>query len=157
MEEIDSLDGFDAVVIGAPMILGWYRSARKFIRKHQQALAGIPVAYFCSAMTLTVPDGWQYKSLPVFVDPALAKPRTHRISIKENYTHSENYLKPILKAAPGVTPVSVAFFGGRLEYFRLKLLQVLFVMVIVGAQPVDLRNWSAIREWGAGLQTSYKK
>jgi len=157
LEEVASIDGFDAVVIGAPMILGWHRSARKFIRKHQKALSRIPVAYFCTAMSLTVPDGWQHERIPVFADPALAKPRTHRLSIKENYTHPGNYLKPILKAAPGVTPVSVAFFGGKLEYFRLKFLQVLFVMVIIGAQPVDLRNWAAIREWGAGLHTRFQK
>jgi hypothetical protein len=33
---------------------------------------------------------------------------------------------------------------------------MLFVMVIIGAQPGDLRNWPAIREWSGGLRESLK-
>jgi menaquinone-dependent protoporphyrinogen IX oxidase len=47
--------------------------------------------------------------------------------------------------------VNVGFFGGRLEYGRLKWWAVLFVMVIIQAQAGDRRNWTAIRSWAAGL------
>ncbi len=53
LEEIHNIDGFDAVIVGAPMILGWHRSARKFIHQHRLELSRIPVAYFCTAMSLT--------------------------------------------------------------------------------------------------------
>jgi len=48
--------------------------------------------------------------------------------------------------------VSVGFFGGKLELYRLPLLQMLFVLLVIQAQPGDFRNWPAIREWAANLQ-----
>jgi hypothetical protein len=29
---------------------------------------------------------------------------------------------------------------------------MMFVMLIIGAQPGDLRNWEAIRDWASGLR-----
>ena len=147
------------MIVGAPMILGWHRSARKFIKQHQSALSRIPVAYFCTAMSLTVPEGHSETTTPVYIDASLAKPpkREGHLAFKESYTLASNYLKPILASAPDVKPVSVGFFGGRLDLYKLKLLQMLFVMVIIGAQPGDLRNYSAIREWAAGLRDSMLK
>ncbi len=159
LEEIRSINDFDAVIVGAPMILGWHRSARKFIKKHQSALSRIPVAYFCTAMSLTVPASHSDTTTPVYIDASLAKsPKTEgHLNYKERYTLATNYLKPILASAPKVKPVSVGFFGGRLDLYKLKLLQMLFVMVIIGAQPGDLRNYPAIREWAAGLRDSMLK
>ena len=55
---IRDLDGVDlslysGVVVGAPMILGWHRSAEKFVKAHQAELARVPVAFFATAMSLT--------------------------------------------------------------------------------------------------------
>lgn len=154
LEQVTSLAGYQAVVIGAPMILGWHRAAQKFVKTHQAALAGIPVAYFCTAMSLTQTADSPGGTAPLFIDPWLAKAPKNpaRLSFKENYAAPASYLKPILKAAPAVKPVSIAFFGGKLEMFRLKLLQALFVMAIIQAQPGDLRNWTAIQEWAASLR-----
>ncbi len=159
LEEIHSITGFDTVIVGAPMILGWHRSARKFIKQHQSALSRIPVAYFCTAMSLTVPEGHSETTTPVYLDTSLAKPpkREGHLNFKESYTLVSNYLKPILASAPEVKPVSVGFFGGRLDLYKLKVLQMLFVMVIIGAQPGDLRNYPAIREWASGLRDSMLK
>jgi menaquinone-dependent protoporphyrinogen oxidase len=156
LEEINRITGYDAVIVGAPMILGWHRSARKFIKQNQSNLSRIPVAYFCTAMTLTVPEGYSETTTPVYIDASLAKlpKREGRLDIKESYTLASNYLKPILASAPAVKPVSVGFFGGRLDLYKLKLLQMLFVMVIIGAQPGDMRNYPAIREWAARLRDS---
>jgi menaquinone-dependent protoporphyrinogen IX oxidase len=63
-----------------------------------------------------------------------------------------SYLRPVLSAAPGVRPVSVAFLGGKLEFYKLKWWQMLFVMVVIGAQPGDHRNWDAIRAWAESLR-----
>jgi menaquinone-dependent protoporphyrinogen oxidase len=159
LEEIHSIAGFDAVIVGAPMILGWHRSARKFIKQHRKDLSRIPVAYFCTAMSLTVPASHSETTTPVYLDASLAKPpkREGHLNFKESYTLASNYLKPILASAPEVKPVSVGFFGGRLDLYKLKLLQMLFVMVIIGAQPGDLRNYPAIREWATGLRDSMFK
>ncbi len=155
LEEVSDTTPYDAVVIGAPLILGWHRSALNFVKKHRAGLAGARVAYFFTGMSLTQPDGTKPGPIPIFVDPELAKPiiKSGRPSLKERYASVSNYLAPLLKAAPQVTPASVAFFGGKLEMFRLNFIQMLFVMVIIQAQPGDHRNWTAIYEWGAGLRS----
>ena len=53
LEDVASLEPYGAVVVGAPFILGWHRSAVNFIKKNQQALSRVPVAYFMTGMTLT--------------------------------------------------------------------------------------------------------
>jgi menaquinone-dependent protoporphyrinogen oxidase len=149
IEEVNSVAGYDAVIVGAPMILGWHGKARKFVRQHRQALSKIKTAYFCMAMVLTATSNPASSPAPTCIDPGLAKlPKTpDHLSIKERYSLAANYMRPILRTAPEVRPVSVAFFGGKLEMFRLKLLQMLFVMLIIRAQPGDLRDESFIRQW----------
>jgi menaquinone-dependent protoporphyrinogen oxidase len=155
IEEISSVDGYDAVIVGAPMILGWHGKARKFVRQHRLALSKIKTAYFCMAMMLTDTSSPAPSSSPICIDPGLAQlPKTPgHLSIKERYSLAANYLRPILRAAPGVRPISVAFFGGKLELFRLKFLQMLFVMLIIRAQPGDLRDWSYIQQWAIEIRS----
>lgn len=44
---VSSLDGYDTVVIGAPLCHGrWRRSTRRFLRRHQATLQGTDVALF---------------------------------------------------------------------------------------------------------------
>lgn len=148
IEEVSSLASYQAVVVGAPMILGWHRNAVRFVKQHQKVLEKVPTAYFCTALSLT-DTGQSPGGTPIWIDPELAKPplKPGRMSIKERYATLQNYLRPIMRAAPVVKPASVAFFGGKLELFRLKWWQVLFVMVIIQAQPGDRRNWANIQAW----------
>ena len=152
-EQVTSVEPYDAVVVGAPMIMGWHSAAVRFVKEHQPALSQKPVAFFFTAMNLTQTDEKSVGFIPVYVDPALAKPpkNAKRLSLKERYATVTNYLRPALEAAPLVKPVSVGFFGGKLELYRLPLLQMLFVLLVIQAQPGDLRNWPAIREWAANL------
>jgi menaquinone-dependent protoporphyrinogen IX oxidase len=46
------------------------------------------------------------------------------------------------------------FFGGKLELYRLNLVQKLFVLLAIQAQPADFRHWPDIREWAASLRTA---
>ena len=153
VEEIADLDEYQAVVVGAPMILGWHRAAVNFVKKHRAALAKRPTAYFCTAMSLTQTGEERIHSVPVCIDPWLAKPaqKPGHLSLKERYALPAHYMDPMLKAAPEVHPVSVGFFGGRLELFRLNIFQMLFVMLVIRAQPGDLRNFTAIQEWAESL------
>jgi len=73
------------------------------------------------------------------------------LSFKERYTTASRYLLPALKAAPLVKPVSVAFFDSQFDPSKLKLLPMLFVMLVIQAQPGERRNWPVIRGWAAGL------
>jgi len=151
--EVRDLRGYDAVVVGAPMILGWHRPARRFLRRHRQALQHIPLAVFVMAISLTESGETSVEGVPVALDEQLPKPPQSpgRLSFRERYATLANYLRPILRAARPARPASIGMFAGRLEYGRLKWWAVLFVMVIIQATAGDRRNWPAIRAWAAEL------
>jgi menaquinone-dependent protoporphyrinogen IX oxidase len=155
LSEVSGLESYQAVVIGAPMILGWHREAEQFLKKNQTILSHKKVALFATAMSLTDLGETFGEGLSLHLDPGLAA-KAHNprfLSIKERYTCVSNYIRPMIKSAPAVKPVSVAFFGGKLELFRLNWWQVLFVMLVVRAKPGDFRNWDFIKQWGATLST----
>jgi menaquinone-dependent protoporphyrinogen oxidase len=74
INDVKTVDGYHAVVVGAPMIVGWHPSAVKFIKKNKQALSRMQVAYFFTALKLTKSDQHSFKGLSISVDPQLAKP-----------------------------------------------------------------------------------
>lgn len=45
----------------------------------------------------------------------------------------DNYLQPVLKAAPGVEPLRAGFLGGKFYLFPLSWWQKLFVILVVQA------------------------
>lgn len=149
-EKVTSLDGYSAIVLGAPMILGWHRGALTFLRKNQAALSQKKVAVFVTCASLTQTGETNLNGVPLFVDEKLPKAPKNpaRLSFKENYSTLKNYLTPILKLS---TPVSIGVFGGSVQYFNLKWWQVLFVMFIIQATPGDRRNWKAIESWAGEL------
>jgi menaquinone-dependent protoporphyrinogen IX oxidase len=153
LEEVTDLASYDAVILGAPMIMGWHRSALRFLRRHRAELERVPLAIFALAMSLTSTGETSVDRVPVFVDKNLAKPPVNlgHLSLRERYTNLTHYSSSILKVAGATHPVSLAIFGGRLDYFRLKLPAKLFVMLVVQAQPGDRRNWPEIRSWAASL------
>jgi menaquinone-dependent protoporphyrinogen IX oxidase len=154
LEEVTDLTPYTAVVIGAPMIMGWHRAAQKFVKQHRAALSRVPVAYFFMARSLTQTGETQVDGVPLTIDPKLPQPpkRADRLSYRERYATVGNYLRPVLKAAPQVKPIGAGFFGGRLDMFRLKLWQKLFVLLIIQAQPGGSINVQLIKEWAASLR-----
>jgi menaquinone-dependent protoporphyrinogen oxidase len=151
--EVTSLAGYDAVVLGAPMIMGWHREAVKFLKTHQEALAGKNLALFATAMSLTQTGETEVDGVPVVVDEKLAvTPKNiDRLSIKESFCAIPVYVRPVIKAAGTHKPVSVALFGGRLDVYRLKLWAAAFVLLVIHAKPGEKRNWEAIRAWARAL------
>lgn len=145
--------GYDAVVVGGPMIMGWHRQATKYIKQHRRDLEGLPTALFITAASLTETGETDVQGVPIFKDPWLAKaPRdAARLSRKERYAMPQHYLGDVLKKAAPLRPRRVAFFAGSLDLTTMNILEKLFVLLVVGATPGDGRNWKAIREWGAGL------
>lgn len=154
VQEVSSVEGYTAVVIGAPMIMGWHRAARRFVRQHRPALSRVPVAYCFTALSLTQTPETTVDGVPLYVDPQLAQPprRPGRLSLRERYATTTRYLRPVLRPAPAVKPVSVGFFAGKLEYFRLNLLQMIVALVLAGGKAGDFRHWEAIRAWATDLR-----
>ena len=159
VEEVAGLGDYSAVVLGAPMIMGWHRAAIRFIRKHRNDLSHIPVAYFFTARSLAQLNETEVRGVPVAIDPALAQPPRDpdHLSFRENYATVKNYLRPALNAARSVNPVSAAFFGGILRMSGLKWWQTIFVLLVVQAKPGGEYNAPFIRAWAASLQEKLSK
>ncbi len=157
LAEVKSTNDFDAVVIGAPMIIGWHRSALNYLKTHKAELASKPVALFLTAMSLTESPSPEMQGVDLHIDQKLITPpqKPGRFSFKESFTTLKHYLAPVLKAAP-TNLKALAFFGGRLDMYRLKWYDALFVMLVVGAKPGEKRNWPDIRAWGASLPALLK-
>jgi menaquinone-dependent protoporphyrinogen IX oxidase len=154
---VASLEGYNGVVVGAPMNMGWHRTALNFLKKHRLDFQHIPLAVFIMAMSLTQTNESNVDGSPVYVDENLPKPpeKADRTSFRERYARLSNYIRPILRAIHPGKPVSMGVFGGRLEYGRLKWWAVLFAMIIIQAQAGDRRNWPAIRSWATNLSAAF--
>ena len=157
LDEVKDLESYDGVVVGGPMIMGWHRAARGFLRRHRQEFQRIPLAVFVLAMSLTETGETSVDGVPVYLDENLPKPplKEGRLNFRERYARLSNYLRPIIQATRPAKPASIAVFGGRLEYGRLKWWAVIFAMLVIQAPAGDKRNWPAIREWAEGLQAEF--
>jgi menaquinone-dependent protoporphyrinogen IX oxidase len=140
------------------MIMGWHRSAQGFLKKHRGDFQRIPLAVFVTAMSLTKTGDMSVEGVPVTVDEDLPRPpeKEGSLKFKERYARLSNYLRPILRAIQPVKPASIAVFGGRMEYGRLKWWAVLFAMMIIQAPAGERRNWPVIRSWAAGLPAAFQ-
>lgn len=158
LSEVEALEAYAGVVIGGPMIMGWHRAARRFVKQHRRAFERIPLAVFVTAMSLTQTGETSVDGVPVYVDDDLPKPPATegRLSFRERYAQLSKYLRPILSAIRPVKPVSIGVFGGRLEYGRLPWWGVLFCLFVVKAPAGDRRNWPAIRAWAAELPAAFQ-
>ena len=159
IDQVRAIDAYDGLVVGGPMIMGWHRAAVGFLKKHRKALREIPLAVFVTAMSLTQTGETSVDGVPVCVDEKLPKPpaRAGKLSFRERYARVSNYAGPILGAIRPAKPKSLAFFGGCLEYGRLKWWAVFFAMVVIEAPAGDKRNWTAIRAWAAGLPAVFQQ
>jgi menaquinone-dependent protoporphyrinogen IX oxidase len=145
-------------VLGAPMIAGWHRSALGFARRHRKLWSTKPLAIFVTAMSLTRTETTSLDGVPLAIDEALPKRpgRADRLSMRERYARVDNYARPILKAVRPAKPVSIAFFGGRLEYGRLPWWAVVFAMLVIQAPAGDKHNLPYIRSWAASLPAAFE-
>jgi menaquinone-dependent protoporphyrinogen oxidase len=157
ISEVEDLKGYDGVVVGGPMIMGWHRQALGFLKKHRKVIQQTPLAVFVLAMSLTQTGETSVDGVPVYVDEGLSKPPANegRLNFRERYARLTKYLRPIIRAVRPAKPVSIGLFGGRLEYGRLKWWAVLFVMLVIQAPAGDRRNWEAIRSWAVGLPEAF--
>ncbi len=85
-------------------------------------------------------------AVPVFFDDALATPpkRADRLTFTERYATVERYLSPVLRKAPLITPLSVAFFGGLMDHRKLTLGKRLFAQLLPkdsGGEGGAPRRW----------------
>ncbi len=73
LADVKDLELYDGVVVGGPMIMGWHRSALKFLKKHRSTLQRKRLAVFILAMSLTQMEEASVDGLEVTVDENLPK------------------------------------------------------------------------------------
>ena len=134
VDDIKSLDGYDAVIIGSPIRFGGFTAKiKKFIKKYWNELSSKKIIlYFSSLYIINLKEDKQ-PAVTLYIDPTL-KMRT--ISKKDatlmDKAHSiGGYYQTILKQTSGIIPESVAFFNGRLDLQKLNFFLRLFMKIVV--------------------------
>ncbi len=145
--------GYDAVVVGGPMIMGWHKDAIRYVTRNGAALARVPSAFFVTAMSLTETGEESVDGVPIVKDSWLVKAPhdARKLGYRERYARPTHYLQKVFGAAPRVRPRCVAFFGGALDLSKMTIFEKLFVLLVIGATPGDSRHWGAIRSWARSL------
>jgi menaquinone-dependent protoporphyrinogen oxidase len=129
--EVQSLDGYRAVVLGAPLYFGaLHKDAQRFLTGHQQTVASRPVALFALGPT--------------------TQPRN-----EEEWQGVQDQLDQQLARYPWLAPVAVELFGGKYDPARLRLTDRLIASLpaspLHGLPASDLRDWTAVRAWAGNL------
>jgi menaquinone-dependent protoporphyrinogen IX oxidase len=145
--------GYDAVVVGGPMIMGWHKDAHKYLKRHKDQLISVPFAVFVTAASLTEDGLDAVRGVPVAKDTWLVKPpkNADKLSRKERYALPSHYVGDVLDACSPARPRSVALFAGSLDLTTMNVLEKLFVLLIIGATPGDGRHFEFVRGWAAAL------
>ena len=121
---VQSLAGYQAVVLGAPLYMfHWHKDALRFVSKHRQALTQRPVAVFALGPFNDVEKEWQ--EVRAQLDKELAK-------------------------FPWLVPVAVEIFGGKFDPARLRFPYNL-IPALKQMPASDIRDWTAIRAWASDL------
>jgi menaquinone-dependent protoporphyrinogen IX oxidase len=145
--------GYDAVVVGGPMIMGWHKDAERYLKRHRAELGDVPFAVFVTAASLTEDGLDAVRGVPVAKDTWLVKrpKNADKLGRKERYALPAHYVGDILDACAPARPSSVALFAGSLDLTKMNVLEKLFVLLVVGATPGDGRHYDFVRAWAEGL------
>ena len=125
LRQVRSLEGYRGVVLGAPLFMfRWHKDAIQFLARNRKALAGRPVAVF-------------------------ALGPTHDPYDEQEWRDSRAQLEKELTKFPWLKPVALEIFGGKYDPTKLRFP----ISLLAGKVPAtDLRDWTAIRAWAAGLK-----
>jgi menaquinone-dependent protoporphyrinogen oxidase len=123
MKDITSLEGYGAVVIGAPVYMAKIeKDVAAFVARFRDGLSTVPVAAFA-------------------VGIAPVNPRVGSV---------ESVMEKLRAALDPVKPVAVTMFAGRLEMSQMSFVERTMtglMKVLTG----DFRDWDAIRAWAGDL------
>jgi menaquinone-dependent protoporphyrinogen oxidase len=128
MRSVQTLEGYHAVVLGAPLYIGhWHKDAQNFLSHHCEALMQRPVAVFTLGPTQTDQKEWE-------------GPRAEMDAEVAKYS----WLKPI----------AVELFGGRYDPALLRFPDNMLTWLPTPLHDLpasDARDWTAIRAWAGSL------
>ena len=124
LREVRTLDGYHAVVLGAPLFMfHWHKDALSFLARQRKALQARPVAVFALGPVHDPHDDKEWQDSRAQLDKELAQ-------------------------FPWFSPVVVEIFGGKYDPAALRFPLKMFA----GAEPAsDIRDWPAIKSWSQNL------
>ncbi len=123
MTTVSSLEGYNAVVIGAPVYTGKVaREVAVFARRHRDSLSRVPVAGFLTGIA------------PVY-------PKTGDISV---------FTGQLAEALAPAKPVAVTMFAGSLDVKRLSFIER-GMTSLLKVPTGDFRDWVTIALWARDL------
>ena len=122
--EVKSLQGIQAVVLGAPlMMVHWHKDALRFLDRFRKVLPALPAAAFALGPT--------------------TEPRSEK-----EWTDARAILDKELATRAWFAPTSVALFGGRWDPGKIGFPFKAFASQMPAS---DLRDWDAVRAWAQAL------
>jgi len=130
-KEARDLSGYDAVLLGVSIHAGQLPGEiKRFIGRHRQTLAKLPVAHFIVCLAATE-------------------------DTEENRQSVQGYIDKLRQLAPEIEPVDIGIFGGAVlndtpEFKRLFPLMKIPVGAMASSTP-DHRDWDAIRNWAEAM------
>jgi menaquinone-dependent protoporphyrinogen oxidase len=126
-KDVNDVNPYDAAVVGSAIRTGKVNAeALAFLKKHQEALSRMPVAYFVVCMTMSN-------------------------ATEEHCREVEGYVDAVREKVPQIQPVDVALFAGGVDYKKLGFALKLMVKAMKVPEG-DFRDWGAIRDWSANLR-----
>ena len=157
----EDLSGYDGVLVGSPIRFGRCTPRiKRFLKKNLTALTGMQVAFFFTCMSVT--NNKLEKELPLYIDPSFDDPsKPHpRITVMGNNHTVSYYLKHFLKLVPGIAPLGISFFKGRLNTAKLnpfhRLIMWFAMFSLPEIQDGDFLNPIVIRAWAESLFSRMK-
>jgi menaquinone-dependent protoporphyrinogen oxidase len=129
LRKVKSLDGYQGVVLGAPLYMfRWHSDAHHFLSQHRKALAAVPVAVFA-------------------LGPFHNKP--------EELQSARTQLDKELGKHPWLAPVAIEMFVGKFDPNALRFPYSL-IGPLKKMPASDERDWVAIRAWASSLTSLLK-
>ena len=123
-EDVDSLEGFSAVVLGGALyFFRLHKKARRFLTQHRKALADLPFAAFGMGPTNDV---------------------------EKEFAGAREHLNKSLGKYREISPIAVQVFGGKLDPGALKFPHT----AMKSLPASDIRDWEAISVWAHALPTA---
>lgn len=121
---VDSLEGYDGVVLGAPLYMGTPLDLAAFVARHRAALVRVPVAAFAAGLT-----------------PAAPEPKPEQV---------EQARRALIDALSPIRPVAATLFAGAIDWAKMSLAERA-VTRLLRAPSGDFRDWNAIGVWARTL------
>jgi len=127
IREAGDLSGYVAVIVGsaARSKRGWLSEARHWLRDHEVALRGLPVAYFMTCWVL-------------------------RDDTPEARGQAQGYMALVREKIPAISPVAIGLFPGRLDLKRFSAFDR-FWLRMKHAPEGDWFDGDQVRRWAEGL------